>query len=174
MPHARHEPNPAPNDARAARARSSSQSAALDVFLGEWHMEGKQLAGPIGPAADLAAVQTFEWLEGNEFLIHRFDGHVGASRAACIEIMGFDHDTDRCRAHTFYNNGLKNVWDIERHDGAWLLLGDWNMGGKSLKVRCTITFSHANTIMTSKWESSGDGKHWQAFWETKAHKAVGH
>ena len=174
MAHARHEPPSTTGDAQAARARTISRGSSLDVFVGEWHTEGKQVAGPIGPAAEIAAVQTFEWLDGHAFLIHRFDGRVGDSKASCVEIMGYNRDTGTCRAHTFYNNGLTNVWDMEQRDRAWLLFGEWNMGGKSLKVRCTINFSDDKAVMTSRWDSSSDGTQWQTFWETKARKAVGH
>ena len=163
-----------PSSASTTRAHCDERSTSLDVFVGEWHMEGKQLAGPIGPDADITAVQTFEWLDGHAFLIHRFDGRVGDSRASCIEIIGYDRDTGTCRAHTFYNHGLTNVWDIEQRDGAWRLLGDWNLGGNPLKARCTINFGNDNTTLSAKWECSSDGKQWQTFWDTHARKAVGH
>ena len=146
----------------------------LNVFIGKWHMEGRQLAGPAGPAASISALQTYEWMQGERFLIHRFDGHVGDSQASCIEIIGADTERQCYRAHTFYNNGQMNVWDMDERDGQWRLLGDWNASGKSMKVRCTVTFADDGQTMNSKWEHSNDGAKWQTFWDVSARKVTDH
>jgi hypothetical protein len=154
--------------------RSAIDTKALDIFIGEWRAEGEQLAGPVGEAAKVTATQRYEWLQGESFLIHRFDGRVGTRAASCIEIIGCDRETGSCRAHTFYNNGLVNVWDVDQNEGQWLFEGDWNMSGKSLKVRCTITFADDASTMYSRWEHSSDGSQWQAFWNLTARKLVQH
>jgi hypothetical protein len=146
----------------------------LDAFVGKWHMEGQQLAGPSGPAAPISALQSYEWMAGNQFLVHRFDGHVGDSQAACVEVIGFDADRRCFRAHTFYNNGQMNVWDIDRRDGRWRILGDWNASGRPMKVRCLIDFTDDGNTMKSTWEHSSDGMTWQPFWKVSARKVMGH
>ena len=158
---------------------SSAMSADLDlqrmsVFLGKWHMEGRQLAGPAGPAASINAIQTYEWMQGERFLVHRFDGHVDDAPASCIEIIGADPDRRCYRAHTFYNNGQMNVLDIDERGDHWRLLGDWSAGGRSMKVRCTISFADDDRTMLSKWEHSSDGSQWQVFWDVSAHKITDH
>jgi hypothetical protein len=152
----------------------SPDTAALNAFAGEWHAEGEQNESPVGPAASIKATQRYEWLQGNRFLIHRFDGQVGASSASCVEIIGCDRDTGLCRVHSFYNNGLTNVWDVELHGGRWRLIGDWNMAGRTMKVRCAITFQDGGRIMRSHWEYSSDGTRWHTFWDVKAKKAIPH
>ena len=146
----------------------------LKVFVGEWRSEGEQLESAVGSAASITATQRYEWLQGESFLIHRFDGKVGHSNASCIEIIGCDRETGSCRAHTFYNNGLVNVWDVELEGDRWLLRGDWNMGGRQMKVRCTIEFSDNGNTMQSRWEHSNDGRSWQAFWNLTARKVQSH
>jgi hypothetical protein len=146
----------------------------LDAFLGKWHMEGQQLAGPAGPAASISALQSYEPMAGNQFLVHRFDGHVGDSQASCIEIIGFDADRRCFRAHTFYNNGQMNVWDIDRRDGRWRVLGDWNASGRPMKVRCMIGFTDDGNTMNSTWEHSSDGMTWQVFWKVSAQRVMDH
>jgi hypothetical protein len=155
-------------------APSSIAPKGLNSFVGEWRAEGEQLAGPVGEAAQVTATQRYEWLQGDAFLIHRFDGRVGTSAASCIEIIGRDRETGSCRAHTFYNNGLMNVWDVDEIDGRWQFAGDWNMRGKSLKVRCTIRFADDASTMHSCWEHSTDGSQWQTFWNLTARKLVQH
>jgi hypothetical protein len=156
-----------------ARAAPDAEHERLQVFVGSWHMEGRQLEGPAGSAATISAFQKYEWLPGGQFLVHRFDGHVGGSQAACVEIIGVE-ERRGYRAHTFYDNGRMNVWDITHRDGEWRAMGDWNAGDRYLKVRCTTTFADDGQTMDSKWEHSQDGHAWQTFWEVSARKVVEH
>lgn len=142
----------------------------LEVFIGRWITEGQQYEGAVGPAAKITAVETFEWLEDDFFLIHRFDGRVGSSKAACIEIIGYNAQNRNYPTHIFYNNGLINKWQYHESDSTWTLTGDWDMAGKSMKARCTIRFSDGGESMVGKWEHSSDGSKWQAFWDVKATK----
>jgi hypothetical protein len=158
----------------AAHAAQDAEHEQLDAFVGKWHMEGQQLAGLAGPAASISALETYEWLPGGQFLIHRFDGHIGDAQAACVEIIGFDAERRCYRAHTFYNNGQMNVWDIERRDETWRSLGDWSAGDRSMKVRCLTHFIEGGDIMRSRWEHSKDGSRWLAFWEVSARRVGNH
>ena len=143
----------------------------LDVFLGKWNMEGQQYDGPAGPAAKITAVETYEWLTGGFFLVHRFEGRVGDSEAACIEIIGHDASRQNYPTHSFYSNGTTSEWHTREHDGIWTLTGHWPMAGRSVRVRCTTVFSDSGNTMTGKWEHSSAGSEWQTFWEVKATKA---
>jgi hypothetical protein len=176
MPHSRIDPHTATSSSQPAKTTStfSPDAAALNAFVGEWRAEGEQIEGPVGPAAAITATQRYEWLQGKRFLIHRFDGQVGTAPASCVEVIGCDRDSGLCRAHTFYNNGLTNVWDVELHGGRWRLFGDWNMAGRSMKVRCAITFHDGGRGMRSHWEYSSDGIRWHTFWDLKAKKAIPH
>lgn len=144
----------------------------LAAFVGKWHMEGQQLAGLTGRAAPISALQTYEWLPGEQVLVHRFDGHIGDSAAACVEVIAFDAERRCYRAHTFYNNGQMNVWDISHRDDQWIMLGDWNADGRTLKVRCTTSFADEGKTMKSQWEHSSDRSTWQTFWDVAARKIV--
>ena len=48
--------------------KPSAAHRRLNVFLGQWNMEGQQLKGLFGPAAKITAVQTYEWLAGKFFM----------------------------------------------------------------------------------------------------------
>ncbi len=142
----------------------------LNVFVGTWHTEGQQCESPVGPASEIRAVETYEWLPGEFFLVHRFEGQVGDSAAACIEIIGYDAQSQSYPTHTFYNYGLAHEWQSHERDGTWTLAGNWPMQGKSVIVRCTTAFSDAGNTMKSKWEQSSDGSSWETFWDVKASK----
>jgi hypothetical protein len=166
--------NAARNDAAETSKqppRPSSGSKRLNVFVGAWKAEGQQHQGPIGPAAKITAVETFEWLAGELFLVHRFDGRVGEGEAACIEIIGHDAESQSYPTHTYYNNGIVHDWQSQERDGIWTLSGEWQMAGKAMKVRCTTVFSDGGDTRTAKWEISRDGASWQTFWDVTATKA---
>jgi hypothetical protein len=146
----------------------SAEHRLLDAFVGTWTTEGHQLEGAGGPAATITATQTYEWLSGGFFLVHRFDGRVGSGDASCIEIIGYDSKTGSYPVHTFYNNGVTNQWQCHKNGGTWSLTGSWS--GNLMQVRCTTVFQNHGDTMVSKWESSSDGATWRTFWDVKATK----
>ena len=143
----------------------------LKVWLGTWHTTGRQHEGPVGPAAEITAVETFEWATGRFFLVHRFDGKVGDNDASCIEITGYDPQSESYSAHTYYSNGLTNDWRLHERDGTWTLTGDWDLAETKAKTRCTTAFSANGAVMTGRWEMSVEGGEWQTFWDVSSTRA---
>jgi len=140
------------------------------AFVGKWKTEGRQHETVLGSAANISATETYEWLTGGRFLVHRFEGHVGDGPAACIEIIGHEDSSDRYSVHTFYNNGVTRRWRGEERGGLWLLTGDWPVAGRTQKVRCTIALLDEERAMKGKWEYSKDGSKWHTFWDVSATK----
>jgi len=143
----------------------------LDVFVGKWSIKGKQYDGPFGPAAEISAVESYEWLVGGFFLIHRFGGRLDATEMACVEIIGYDDSSGSYPRYSFYSNGKTNEWQGHEGDGKWTLIGDSLVQDKSLKVRCTTVFSDSDKTMSGNWEYSSDGSTWQTFWDVVGTKA---
>jgi hypothetical protein len=163
--------------AQKAAAQKESQMTeraaeldALKVFLGEWHTTGEQIEGTVGPAAPINVRESYEWLDGEYFLIHHFKGDLGGNDAACIEIIGYDAEKGVYIIHTYYNNGVANDWQMTNEGDTWTITGDWSLKGEKMKVRCTIKFSDENNAMDGNWEMSADGKQWQTFWDVSATK----
>ena len=143
----------------------------LNKFVGQWDMEGQQLAGPFGSSAKITAVETFEWLEGEFFLICRFDGRVGSATANCIEIIGHDASTESYPSHSYYDNGITREWSSHERNGVWVRTGDQEIEGQAMQVKCTTTFADSGNTRTDKWECSRDGLNWQTFWDVRATKS---
>jgi Protein of unknown function (DUF1579) len=157
-------------EAAAPGPKPSMGHTRLSSFIGKWKVEGQQFESPIGPAGKILAEETFEWLAGEFFLIHRFSGRVGAAEAVCIEIIGFDADSKSYPTNTYYNNGIANQWRYHERDGTWILTGDWKLAGKSVKVRCTTVFGDNGNSRTQKWDYSSDGLSWEIFWNVASKK----
>jgi hypothetical protein len=145
---------------------------ALLPLVGKWHTEGEQLEGPLGPAAPFVAVETFEWLDGGHFLVHRMDGRFGKQPAACVEILG--KDSQGLFAQTFYNDGNVNRWHVAEQSREQLVMtGEWPSGSETpFKVRCTMSFVEAGNVLQETWEQSRDGADWQVFLEARATRAL--
>jgi hypothetical protein len=143
----------------------------LGAFLGRWRTEGQAYEGPFGPAARITATETYEWLPGSLFLIHRLEGRLGGQRIACLEVLGCDTSKDACSVRSFYNDGTHNVWQAREKDGIWTFSGSWERDGRTLGVRCTSVFSEDGDTVTGTWEYSPDGSAWHRFWETRLTRA---
>lgn len=143
----------------------------LEVFVGKWNMEGQQYEGLYGSAAKVIAVQTYEWLEGGGFLIHRLKGNVREHEIAWIEIMGYDETIQQYPIHSFYNDGKTIEWESSEKNDTWTLTGHSQAEGKILKVRCITVLSDSGSTMTGRWEQSdGDSEEWKTFWDVKSIK----
>jgi len=155
-------------DQKKQPATPGPEVARLGVFVGKWKTEGQQHEGPFGPAARFTAVESYEWLPGGFFLVHRLDGTFGDAEAACIEVTGHDAELRHYTACTFYNNGTTNEWHLRERDGAWTLTGTWDVHGEEMQVRCNTLFSENGHTMTATWEYARAGADWRPFLDAKA------
>jgi hypothetical protein len=143
---------------------------AFSPCVGKWHTEGQQLESPLGPASPFVAVETFEWLDGGHFLVHRLEGKFGRHPSACVEILG--KNEEGLFAHTFYNDGNSNDWRVTAVSHGLVQEGTWSKGsGETFRVRYTARFIEAGNTIEGKWEQSRDGQSWSAFLETRSTKA---
>jgi len=150
---------------------AASGLSGLEPLVGKWHTEGQRYDGPLGPGSPFAAVETYEWLEGGHFLIHRLEGRFGVQPAACVEIFGKKPD-GALFADTFYNDGNSNRWTLAEGEHALVLSGAWSNGpGQPIQVRLTMRFVEAGNTIENKWEHSIDGQDWSTFLESRATKA---
>lgn len=139
----------------------------LDVFLGRWRLAGQQFESPFGPAARISGWETYDWLLGGFFLIHRLEGRLGAAPMGCIEVIGHDAATDSYPMRTFYNDGRFNEWRASEREGIWTTTGEWALEAESLSVRCTTLFEEGGATRMGRWEYSSPSWGWQTFWDVQ-------
>lgn len=142
---------------------------ALNPLVGKWHTEGQQYDGPLGPASPFVAVETFEWLDGGHFLVHRLEGKFGRKPSACVQIFG--KDAEGLFAQTFYNDGTTKTWRVTESANALILAGSWATAAGTLEVRYTARFIEEGNTIAGAWEQSPDGAHWQPFLEVRSTRA---
>lgn len=136
---------------------------ALTKFLGTWLMEGRTFASPVTKDVAVRARETFEWLPGERFLVHRIEGTLGDSPMACIDIT--DHDGTM---RAFYNDGSQREFRVESHgDDTWTYTNELAQDGITYQNRCTVRFS-GDRKREATWELSRDGKDWTVYWRNTA------
>jgi hypothetical protein len=125
---------------------------ALEVFVGTWQTEGVITAGPSGPVSRLQAVDTYEWLPGGFFLLHRVDGHMGDEPVQALEVIGYDASRERYVTWSFDHQGATGTYQALLRDGAWTIYGE--------SERFSGAFSDDRLTLTGTWEQSSDGATW--------------
>jgi hypothetical protein len=135
----------------------------LDVFVGRWETEGQITDPSSGRTSRLTAVDTYEWLPGEFFLLHRVDGRMGEAEVKAIEIIGFDASSRTYFTHSFDNQGRAAAYKATLEDGVWTITGD--------AERFRGEFSDDRKKLTGKWERSPDGSRWVPWMDIQLTKA---
>lgn len=135
----------------------SPQHQRLGVFVGNWTTQGRTRTTPSAPAAEIVGTDTYEWLEGGYFLVHRVDVRLGAEEVKALEIITYDASSDTYRTHAFDSQGNYSTYQATVHDGAWTFM--------SKTERATVVPSDAGDAMTITWERSTDGLSWLPWME---------
>lgn len=128
----------------------------LDVFVGKWQAEGESFGEHTGGSAspeNWVSEESYEWLPGGYFLLHRWDARVGSKEFTGIEIIGYDEATGTYFARMFDNMGNKPEYSIRQEDGAWIFTGT--------SSRATVRESIDGSTMEWKWEQQKAGGDWQ-------------
>jgi hypothetical protein len=148
----------------------SAQPAAprrLDAFVGSWTTVGTAQASPLGPAGRLSTIETFEWLPGGFFLVHRWEGQQGNTDVNGLEVLGFDARNKVFTSRFFDHAGLTGTLRAHPQGNAWTWAGDADIGGKLVKQRCTTILVNPDTF-TTRCEYSADGFKWLAWLESRS------
>src|SRR5262245_23535022 len=132
----------------------------LDVFLGKWNQAGEAQASPYGPAGKMTSTDTFEWLPGGFFMLHRWEARQAGLDFKATEIIGYDSKSKVYTSHFFDNFGNSGSWKYTMQGNTWVTTGESEVGGKPLKERCTTVIANPATTYSVKCEYSMDGTKW--------------
>lgn len=150
---------------------STSQGATpdhqlLEPFVGTWQTEGVVLEADLsGQSVRFQARDTYEWLPGGFFLLHRFEADMPIGHIAGIEVIGHDPARKNFPMHSFDSKGNAGTMHA-RHEGSqWIFEGEG--------VRFSGTFSDDGSSFAGRWEArSGEGAGWKPWMDMKMRKTV--
>jgi hypothetical protein len=152
-------------NAPASQQTSRPEAAlkCLNAFVGTWNTEGEIKESPFGPAGKLVGSDTYEWLAGGFFLIHRVDVRMGSQKNESIEIIGYDAPSKSYRMHSFDSQGNSVVMQ------AGVAGNTWTFSGESMRFKGT--FREDGKSISGKWEYLGDDSNWHHWIDVKLTKA---
>jgi hypothetical protein len=146
----------------------SPQLQRLDVLVGRWRSEGHVVGDPAVP---ITGTDSYEWLPGGFFLLHRVDVLIGQQQVQALELIGeYDPASDAFTARAYDNLGNVTIMRARVDEqGVWRFTGGGDVApvarpaaaDASGAVRSTLTISPDRAGMTARWERSDDGARWQ-------------
>ncbi len=82
----------------------------LDKFVGQWITEGKIPATGTTPEIRISGTDTYGWLPGEFFLLHRVNVVVGTDINETFEIIGFDKLKMSIQCNTMTIKEIRDLW----------------------------------------------------------------
>ena len=128
----------------------------LDVFVGSWRArgesfgEGQQADNPRASPAVWTSEESYEWLPGGFFMLHKWDAKVGTHGFRGTEIIGYDESAGGYFTRMFDNAGNHPEYTATVSGNVWTF--------SEPSTRATVTVSPDGNRMELRWEwRQGDG-----------------
>jgi hypothetical protein len=142
--------------------QKSIEHEQLNKFVGRWNTEGKILATDTTPEINISGTDTYKWLPGEFFLLHKVDVLIGEDKNETFEIIGYDEEKEKYTMQHFDNKGNSGFMTATFSDGTWVFLGE--------TLRFTGGFKKEGKEFSGIWERSPDSKNWTHFMDIKLTK----
>jgi hypothetical protein len=127
------------------------QLTAFDPLIGEWAVEAIH---PMLPSTVVNGRATYEWLEGERFLIQRStNDHPDFPDS--ITVMGFA-DEEELTAHYFDSRGVFRVYRVAMDDDTLRMWRD----APGFAQRLEAKLSDDGATLAGSWQVSRDGETW--------------
>jgi hypothetical protein len=132
--------------------RPGPEHERLGVFIGTWRTSGRTVPGPSGPALDIVGTDTYEWLPGRFFVVHRVDVRLGGERMQAIEIIGYDASSGAYTTRSFDSTGNRGAYRVTVRERVWTFAGETE--------RATATVDADGDAISVRWERARNGSAW--------------
>lgn len=134
----------------------------INKFVGRWNTDGRILPTDTSGEIKISGTDSYEWLPGEFFLLHRVNVLIGDDKIQTFEIIGFDSEKNHYTLQHYDNKGNSGFMTGHFADGRWTFLGEM--------LRFTGEFSDSDKIFSGVWEKSEDGKNWTHFMDIRLAK----
>jgi hypothetical protein len=154
-----------------AKQKPGPEIEKLGYFQGNWTSAGQMKASPMGPAGETSGRDMCGWMPGGFFMVCRMESQTPSGPIQVLGIMGYDSDKKAYTWASFNSMGMTETATGAVKDGTWTWSNETKVGGKMMKTRYVMADT-APESYTFRWETSADGKTWNAVMEGKATKAA--
>ncbi|CAN5492175.1 hypothetical protein BH09BAC3_BH09BAC3_38510 [soil metagenome] len=140
------------NDTHITPAKELQQ---LSIFLGKWQVEGQNHENaPVGPGNKINGEETYEWMQGEFFMISKWDRQIGEVNHTGIGLIHYDTESGFFSADQYDNLGYNRTYLLVQDKNVWKLIGN--------NERATIEFNKNGNSFTENWDiNSDDGAMWK-------------
>lgn len=136
---------------------------ALEKFVGVWNTTGTLLATKDAPALKLVATDTYEWLPGGYFLLHRVDARIGEQVSRSIEIVGWDAERGTLMSRSYDDQGASDEFVCVLDGRRWMIVGE--------SMRFDGAFSEGERRLSGTWELRGPDGQWSPWMDIELNRA---
>jgi hypothetical protein len=135
----------------------------LNFLIGKWHTQGEILQGASDSSKDIRGMDTYEWISGEFFILHRVDVFIGNDRTEAVEIIGYDESRKSYFMQSFDKQGDSITMFAVLEKSGVLKFGD-------NKMKATLRINKNRSSMSAKWELAENGKTWKPWMNIQFHK----
>jgi hypothetical protein len=141
---------------------TTSTFGALECFVGVWNTQGRIM--PTQDAAEqlLVATDTYEWLPGKRFMLHRVDARLGTEVSRSIEVIGWNGNVGELFSTSYDDKGLTSHFHCKLEGQEWIIDGDG--------IRFRGSFNHDHKRLSGTWEKLANSK-WESWMDIELTKA---
>jgi hypothetical protein len=138
--------------------KPSAAHKRLEVFIGDWHAEGtsygdgQDAADPRAAGVAWTSDESYEWLPGSFFVLHRWDAQMGKHEFKGAEIIGYDQAEGGYFTRMFDNAGHHPDYAGSVDGEVWCFT--------EAQTRVTVTVQNGGDEMSFNWEWKNGGRKW--------------
>ena len=139
----------------------------LEVWVGNWTVQGESKASPIGPASKYTNKATWQMSLGGFVLEGRFASQIAGVNTQGMQVMAYDAANKNFTLAAYFSDGMISHGTVTVSGNTWSGKGSVIAGGKQYQWRGTDVLSGDLTVDTYTVEISTDGKTWLPWVEEK-------
>ena len=131
----------------------------LNKFVGTWETAGRILATGQQGEQKITGTDSYEWLPGHFFLLHKADVLLGNEQSHTHEIIGFDSRAGHFTMQYYDNRGNTGSMMAIVKDGLWNFTGG--------ELRFHGRFNNTENEFSGIWEKQNEEGNWEHFMDIK-------
>ena len=150
--------------ATSSNTRSNRKLKALATLIGVWNTEGDIAATATSPSTKLLATDTYEWLPGGHFLMHRVDARIGDAASRSMEIYCYDDKRNSYVSRSYDDQGKIEEFTADLKGRKWSIKGE--------ALRFAGQFSVDGTMLSGRWEQRSGTGEWATLMDIRLARAA--
>lgn len=139
-------------------ATPSDAHRLLNIFIGDWHAEGTSYGDgqdtrqPRASGVPWTSDESYEWLTGQFFVLHRWEAMAGKRSFKGAEMIGYDEAEGGYFTRMFDNAGNHPEYRASVKGDVWTF--------KESQTRATVVVHADGNEMNYKWEWKNGDSAW--------------